>query len=236
MKKQIIILTSLLSWGSFPLLAQQKAPYDPKTDWAYLNRYAEANKAIKAPAANEKRVVFLGNSITEMWVNADTTFWKGKPYIGRGIGGQTTPQVLLRFRQDVIALQPTVVVINIGINDIAENTGPYSLSYTTGNIQTMLELAKAHHIKVVLASVLPAAEFPWRTEIKDAAQKVLVLNEKLIELAVQYNCVYLDYHTAMKDERNGLPKKYAFDEVHPTLEGYKVMAVLAEKAITEAYK
>ena len=206
-----------------------------RTDWPWLQRYAAANRQLPAPKKNEKRVVFMGNSITEFWSTTDPDFFAGKPYINRGISGQTTPQMLLRFRQDVIDLKPAVVVIKAGINDIAENTGPTTLEATFGNIASMAELAKANGIRVVLCSVLPAYDFPWSPGM-EPAEKVLRLNAMLKSYAQKNNLVWVDYHTAMKDARNGLPKALADDGVHPNLAGYKVMEPMVEKAIAEALK
>ena len=163
-------------------------------------------------------------------------FFANGNYIGRGISGQTSPQALLRFRSDVVDLKPKVVVINIGINDIAENTGLYNPDFTLGNIASMVEIAKANGIKVVLASVHPAFEFPWRKEISDVPNKVIRFNERLKEYAQKQGVVFLDYHSAMKDSRNGMAPDIAEDGVHPTLKGYQIMVPLAEKAIAEALK
>lgn len=207
----------------------------PPMDWANLKRFQEDNKKVGLPKANENRVVFMGNSITEGWSKADPSFFEGKPYLNRGISGQTTPQMVLRFKQDVVDLKPTVVVILAGINDIAGNTGPMTLEQTRDNIVTMAQLAMANGIKVVLSSVIPAYDFPWRAGM-EPANKVVVLNKMIKEYADKNKLVYLDYHTAMKDERNGLKKELGYDGVHPTLQGYKVMAPLAEKAISDALK
>lgn len=204
-------------------------------DWANIKKYEEANSKIKSPAAGEKRVVFMGNSITDFWINIDSSFFAGKPYFDRGISGQTTGQMLLRFREDVINLKPAVVVILAGINDIAENNGPSKLEDVFGNIASMAELAKANHIKVVLSSVLPAFAFPWRPTI-NPVPKVKALNEMIKTYADKNNIVYLDYFTAMADSRSGLPANLSKDGVHPNLEGYKVMEPLAEKAIAAALK
>ena len=206
-----------------------------ENDWPWLNRYAAANKALPKPKSGEKRVVFMGNSITEFWSTTDSAFFAGKPYINRGISGQTTPQMLLRFRQDVIDLKPAVVVIKAGINDIAENTGPISLETTFGNIASMAELARANGIRVVLCSVLPAYDFPWSPGM-EPANKVLKLNALLKDYAKKQNFVWVDYHSAMKDERNGLPVSLAEDGIHPSLAGYRVMEPMIEKAIAEALK
>ena len=202
-------------------------------DWANTKRYDEANKNLKA--SNNKRVVFMGNSITDGWIRADSNFFTEHPYIDRGISGQTTSQMLVRFRQDVIDLKPAVVMILAGINDIAGNTGPMTLEQTLGNIASMAELAKANDIRVVISSVLPAYDFPWHPGLQPA-DKVLKLNAMLKAYANKNGIVYLDYFSAMADERKGLPKSLSEDGVHPNLEGYKIMEPLAEKAIAEALK
>ncbi len=204
-------------------------------DWANIKKYAEANSKVPPPTAGENRVVYMGDSITDFWINNDSTFFAGKPYFDRGISGQTTGQMLLRFREDVINLKPKVVVILAGINDIAENNGPSKLEDVFGNIVSMAELAKANHIKVVLSSVMPAFAFPWRKSI-DPVPKVAALNEMLKVYADKNSIVYLDYFTAMADARKGLPANLSKDGVHPNLEGYKMMEPLAEKAIAAALK
>jgi len=203
-------------------------------DWPNIKRYEQVNSQI-TPANGVKTVVYIGDSITDFWINNDSTFFKSNNYIDRGISGQTTGQMLVRFREDVINLKPDVVVILAGINDIAENNGPSKLEDVMGNIMSMAELAKANHIKVVLSSVLPAAAFPWRPAI-DPKEKVKALNDMLKAYAAKNNFVYLDYFTAMVDENRGLPKNLSKDGVHPTLEGYKVMEPLAQKAIAQALK
>jgi acetyl esterase/lipase/lysophospholipase L1-like esterase len=204
-------------------------------DWANIKRYDTDNSKVPAPAANEKRVVFMGNSITDGWIRIDPSFFTDKPYYDRGISGQTTTQMLVRFRDDVINLKPAAVVILAGINDIAENNGPIKLEDVFGNIQSMAQLAKAAGIKVVLSSVLPAFDFPWRPGM-NPAPKVIRLNAMIKDYADKNHIVYLDYFSAMADERNGLPKTLSTDGVHPTLAGYKIMEPLAEKAIAEALK
>jgi len=207
----------------------------PPMDWANMKRFQEDNKKAGLPKANENRVVFMGNSITEGWSNSDPSFFEGKPYINRGISGQTTPQMVLRLKQDVVDLKPKVVVILAGINDIAGNTGPMTLEQIRDNLIAMAQLAKANNIKVVLSSVIPAYDFPWRPGMEPAG-KVVALNKMIKEYADKNNIVYLDYFSAMADERNGLKKELGYDGVHPNLEGYKIMAPLAEKAIAEAIK
>ena len=202
-------------------------------DWANLQRYKNDNITLGPPAAKEKRIVFMGNSITEGWSKIMPGFFAGKAYINRGISGQTTPQMLLRFRQDVIALQPKVVVILAGTNDIAGNTGPSTLEMIEDNIASMTELAIANKIKVVLSSVLPVFDYPWKPGLQPA-EKIIELNKWIKAFAKKKGCTYLDYHSVMKDEKNGLKDSYGSDGVHPNLEGYKVMAALAEKAINLA--
>lgn len=202
-------------------------------DWPNLKQFEEANAKIQAPPSGEDRVVFMGNSITIGWLNKRPEFFENKPYINRGISGQTTPQMLIRFRQDVIDLQPKVVVILAGTNDIAGNTGPSTLEMIIDNIKSMAEIAHANGIKVVLSSTLPAYKYPWKPEV-EPAEKIVELNKMIKSYAEEKGHVYLDYFSAMADERKGLPKKYAHDEVHPTVEGYKVMEPLVEKAIQKA--
>jgi len=205
------------------------------TDWPNLKKYREANAELGPPAANEQRVVFMGNSITEGWIKQAPEFFKGRPYINRGIGGQTTPQMLVRFRQDVVSLKPKVVVLLCGINDIAGNTGPSTLEMIEDNIASMTEIALANNINVVLSSVLPAYDFPWRPNM-EPAPKVIALNKWIKAYAAKKKVVYLDYFSAMVDERNGMKSIYHSDEVHPNKLGYSVMEPLAEQAIKVALK
>ncbi len=204
-------------------------------DWANLKKYAKENADLQPPAKGEHRIVFMGNSITESWKVKDEAFFYDRGYIDRGISGQTTPQMLLRFPADVIALKPSVVVILAGINDIAENTGPIPLTDTYRNIIAMVKLARANKIKVVVSSVLPANRFPWRPQIKPA-EKVIALNAMLRAYCKTHGIVYLDYYPGMVDYAKGLDKKYTEDGVHPTLAGYKVMEPLVETAIEKALR
>lgn len=204
-------------------------------DWPNLERYKAANMELEPSKEGEQRVVFMGNSITEGWLKARPDFFANKPYVNRGIGGQTTPQMLIRFRPDVIDLNPAVVVILAGINDIAENTGPTTLEAIAGNIYSMIELAQSNNIKVVLCSVLPAADFPWRPG-KEPVKKVRALNEMLKKYAQQNNVVYVDYHAATRNDKDGLKDEYGYDGVHPNETGYKVMEPLVEKGIKLALK
>jgi lysophospholipase L1-like esterase len=217
-----------------PLTPQQIAAMERlRTDWASLARYRAANAALGAPAAGENRVVFMGNSITDAWAKSFPAMFPGKPYVGRGISGQTTPQMLVRFRQDVVALKPKVVVILAGINDIAGNTGPSTQEMIADNLMSMTEIAKANGIRVVLSSVLPAYDFPWRRGM-EPAPKVVALNAWIKRYAEQAGVVYLDYYSKMADARGGLPPELANDGVHPTEAGYRLMAPLAEAAIQQA--
>lgn len=202
-------------------------------DWANTDRYRDANAQLGLPEADEKRVVFMGNSITEGWSQFCPDFFAGKPYINRGISGQTTPQMLVRFQSDVIALKPAVVVILAGTNDIAGNTGPASLQTILENITSMAELATAHGIRVVISSVLPAFDYPWRPGLQPD-QKIPALNALLQQLAQAQGHTYLDYFSVMADEQNGLLKTYTYDGVHPNEAGYRFMAPLAEVAIARA--
>lgn len=201
-------------------------------DWAELNKYKESNQKLKVEERSPK-AVFMGNSITEGWVNMRPDFFINNSFVGRGIGGQTTPQMLVRFRQDVIDLNPEVVLILAGTNDIAGNTGPMSLEMILGNIKSMAELAESNGVEVVLCSVLPAFDYPWRPGLNPNV-KIPALNAMIKAYSQDKGFIYLDYFSAMADERNGLPGKYAEDEVHPTLEGYKVMEPLALQAIRNA--
>ena len=202
-------------------------------DWGSLTRYREANEQLGLPLAGEDRVVFYGNSITDAWASHFAQMFPGKPYIGRGISGQTTPQMLVRFRQDVIALEPAVVVILAGTNDIAGNTGPSTQAMIQDNLASMVELARANAINVVLSSVLPASDYRWRPGL-EPGPKIVALNEWMRAYAVRHGIVYLDYHSAMVDEHLGLGPDLSSDGVHPNEAGYRVMAPLADAAIAQA--
>lgn len=202
-------------------------------DWPELNRFRKQNKSLGLPAQGEQRVVFMGNSITEGWPNKDPEYFENPNYINRGISGQTTPQMLLRFRADVIDLKPRVVVILAGTNDIAGNTGPMTLEEIRDNIISMAELAKANGIKVIISSVLPAYDYTWKPGLEPNI-KIPKLNAMLKDYAENNRFLYLDYFTAMADDRNGLPIELADDGVHPTKEGYMIMKKLAEEAIQTA--
>lgn len=221
--QRLLIIISLYLIG-------QLASAQPKNDWAQYGKYQEANTT--APKGG---VVFLGNSITEGWANAHPGFFSKNNYLGRGIGGQVSSQMLARFRSDVINLAPKAVVILAGTNDIAQNNGPISLPEVMNNIISMAELAKTNHIKVVLCSVLPAYEFGWRREIKPA-DDIIRLNTLIKQYAQKNKIPYVDYHTALKDERNGLPEKYAQDGVHPNSEAYTLMEQMVKPIIDKLTK
>jgi lysophospholipase L1-like esterase len=211
-------------------------------DWANLARYREFNAQLPPPAKGEDRVVFMGDSITDGWSNPQFGgFFPAKPYVNRGIGGQTTPQMVLRFRPDVIALQPKVVVILAGTNDLASNTGLISLEETEGNLATMAELAKAHAIRVVLSSVMPVSDvipkskggmFP-QTD-KRPPEKIIALNQWIKKYADENGHIYLDYFSATLDDKGALKTELTYDGLHPNAQGYAAMAPLAEKAIQQA--
>lgn len=203
-------------------------------DWPQLARYRDENARLPAPAAGEQRVVFYGDSITDGWGRTEgTQFFPGQPYLNRGISGQTTAQMLLRFRQDVIDLKPVVVVILAGTNDIAGNTGLATPQMIQDNLRSMTELAQANGIAVVLASVLPVSDYPWRPGVEPAG-KVRRLNAWIADYAREHGAIYLDYHSAMSNRDGGLDPGLAADGVHPTPAGYAVMAPLALKAIERA--
>jgi lysophospholipase L1-like esterase len=203
-------------------------------DFGWLARFHDADQKLGPPAPGENRIVFMGDSITEGWhFEGPEAFFVGKPYVNRGISGQTSPQMLVRFRQDVIDLQPKVVVILAGTNDIAGNTGPMTIEQTEANLQSMADLATANHIKVVLCSVLPAYDFPWKPG-QEPAPKINQVNAWMKQYAADKGYVYVDYHTAMKDQRDGLPPNLSKDGVHPTHAGYTIMAPLVEAGIAKA--
>jgi lysophospholipase L1-like esterase len=218
-----------------------KAPEAPKVlppwelEWAYLSKYHDANNQLGLPARGEKRIVFLGDSITEGWGASDAKFFAGRPYVNRGIGGQTTSQMLVRFRQDVVNLRPSVVVILGGTNDIAQNGGITTLEAIEQNLQSMAELARVNKIRVVLSSVLPAFDYPWRPGLQPAV-KIFELNRWIAAYCAKNDLVYLDYYAAVVDGRRGMRAEYSFDGVHPNSAGYAVMEPLAEKAIRRALR
>ncbi|WP_240475135.1 GDSL-type esterase/lipase family protein [Neotamlana sedimentorum] len=202
----------------------------PNEDWANLKKYRNANKVLLEASKKENMVVFMGNSITEKWVQFHPEFFQENNFIGRGISGQTTSQMLLRFKQDVINLKPKIVVIHAGTNDIAGNKGPISIEQIADNIFSMAELAKVYNIKVVLASVLPVSSYSWSPSIKPV-EKINNLNRLIQTYAKANNLVYLDYYTKMVNNENGLIEVYGRDTVHPNVKGYAVMETLVLQAL-----
>jgi acyl-CoA thioesterase I len=231
-----------------PAAPEQLTPYQKSqlertfNDWPFLAKYREADKSLPSPLPGETRVVFMGDSITEGWGQKATAttpdrgeFFPGKPYINRGISGQTTPQMLVRFRQDVIDLKPKVVVLLAGTNDIAENTGKETLEEIGNNIASMSDLARANGIRVVLCSVLPASDFHWHKGL-EPAPKIRSLNTWIKEFAAKNGFVFVDYYSSMADNEGGLKAELSPDGVHPNRAGYELMAPLVEKGIAEALK
>ena len=227
------VQTQTPSAGGQVISAGQIAEMQAKlADWPQLGRYRAENAALAPAAPGEERVVFYGDSITDGWGRGPGrgVFFPGKPYLNRGISGQTTPQMVVRFRQDVIDLHPAAVVILAGTNDVAGNTGPMTPEMTEDNFLSMVELAKANGIRVIIASILPAAAFPWRPEMHPAAQ-IQALNAWLQGYCASHSLVYLDYYSAMADANGGMKPGLSFEGVHPNANGYAVMAPLAQAAI-----
>ena len=214
---------------------QRKHDQQLLTDFGDLARYQQANAELGPPAPGEQRVVFMGDSITDAWGHPTGVFFPGKPYVNRGISGQTTPQMLVRFWSDVIALQPKVVVILAGTNDIAGNTGPTTPTSIEDNLMAMGDLARANGIRVVMASILPAAAYPWKPGI-DPRAEITEINGWMRDYCDKKHYVYLDYYSAMVDANQGTRRDLTIDGVHPNADGYAVMTPLAEKAIAEALK
>jgi lysophospholipase L1-like esterase len=242
----VICLLSGMGWGQTTaapvttaapaapaLSAKEIAAMETKlADWPGLGRYRAENAALAPAGAEEQRVVFYGDSITDAWGRRPDTgeFFPGKPYVNRGISGQTTPQMVVRFRQDVINLRPAVVVILAGTNDVAGNTGPMTPEMTEDNFRSMVDLAKANGIRVILASITPAADYPWKKGLAPPG-KIKALNNWLQGYCVNHSVTYLDYYTAMADEDGGMKPGISFDGVHPNAKGYAIMAPLAQAAI-----
>ena len=243
MRIALLVLSTLL------LRAQAQAPaqdvplprvpmLDPLArmvnDYGNTARYAAEDAKVLPPAAGEDRVVFMGDSITDGWGRGRGVFFPGKPYINRGIGGQVTPQMLLRFYQDVIALKPKVVVILAGTNDIGGNVGPMTLESTENYFISMTDMARANNIKVVLSSLTPVCDYIKPQTAQRPPEKILALNGWLKDYAEKNNFVYLDYFSATVDDKGMFRKELTYDGLHPNAAGYDVMAPLAEKAIAKA--
>lgn len=202
-------------------------------DWPNLSRYKAANAMLSPSTLGDGRVVFYGDSITDAWVANGGKFFPTKPYVNRGISGQTTPQMVVRFRQDVINLHPAAVVILAGTNDIAGNTGPETQEEIQDNFKSMIDLAKANGIRVIIASVLPAVDYPWRPGLHPAL-KIQALNNWLAGYCVNHTVTYLDYYSAMADDNGGMKPGISLDGVHPNAAGYAIMEPLAQAAIDRA--
>jgi len=254
MAKAFILICAALIWSG---LAVGQAPSsdcgEMKTrldraetrlsDWPALARYREDDKKTAPPAKTEQRVVFMGDSITDSWDDPKYGgFFPGKPYIDRGISGQTTPQMLIRFRPDVIDLRPKVVVILAGTNDLAGNTGPTTIQAIEGNLMSMAELATANGIRVVFASVLPVSDYEMRDgkpivqTVRRPPAQIIELNKWLKDYAATHHHTYLDYFSAMVDDKGFLKNELSDDGLHPNAQGYVVMAPLADAAITASLK
>jgi len=203
---------------------------EKETDWANINHYKEANSKLGAPLDSEKRVVFMGDSITENWDIINPEFFSENKFINRGIGGQTSPQMLIRFRSDVIELKPSLIIILAGTNDIAGNTGPTTIKMIANNIISMSELAISHGINVIISSVLPVYNYNW-SDVEEPNKKIVNLNKILSDYSTEKNLSYLDYYSSMVDSRPGLKKEYSDDEVHPNNAAYALMSDLALKVI-----
>jgi lysophospholipase L1-like esterase len=245
----VICLARGTGWGqTTAAAATQVAPAAPAVttkeitameaklaDWPQLGRYRADNAALGPVAQGEQRVVFYGDSITDGWGRRPDTgdFFPGKPYVNRGISGQTTPQMVVRFRQDVINLRPAAVVILAGTNDVAGNTGPMTPEMTEDNFRSMVDMAKANGIRVIVASITPAADYPWKKGLAPAG-KIKALNNWLQGYCVNHSVTYLDYYSAMVDEDGGMRPGISFDGVHPNAKGYAIMAPLAQAAIDKA--
>src|SRR5271163_641277 len=204
-------------------------------DWPQLDRYRADNAALPAPAAGEQRVVFYGDSITDGWGRrpGTGTFFPGKPYVNRGISGQTTPQMVVRFEQDVVQLHPAVVVILAGTNDVAGNTGPSTPEMTEDNFAAMAAIARENGIKVVLSSITPAYQYPWKRSVQPVAA-IRAINQWSKSYCAREHFVYLDYYAALVDDKGAMRPGLSFDGVHPNAAGYAIMGPLAETAIAQA--
>ena len=237
MKFKYLFLIGFLAVLSQDAFTQETGPNNWRV-FASITRYDKANLELKLHMKANNRVVFMGNSITEGWIQMRPDFFKDRDYINRGISGQTTPQMLLRFRQDVIDLNPKAVIILAGTNDLAGNTGYASIETIIGNIKSMAEIANANDIKVIISSILPAIEYLWKPGLAPASN-IVKINKALKAYTTQNNFIYLDYYSAMVDGKGGLKVPdytAANDLVHPNINGYLVMEKLAEKAIKKALR
>ncbi len=231
MKKIIFLGSSLIL--AFLLMAQSSIAQD--WDWANLNRYQKDDAKLEKKPQEQRQVVFMGNSITELWGNLSPDFFSEHSFVNRGISGQTTPQMLIRFRQDVIQLHPQLVLILAGTNDLAGNTGPATLKMIENNIASMADLARSHQIKVILCALLPAYDYPWRKGTYPS-KKIVKLNKWIKNYCKENGLTFLDYYSDFVNEKGGMKAKFTKDGVHPNLSGYKVMEPLAMKTIHRVLK
>jgi len=235
MKMKFILIAFFIYGGS---LFAQTDSYDNKPkqedfsdDWANISKYQKENELIGLPKKGEKRVVFLGSSIFEFWKQKDPEYFNSHAYVDRGISGQIAPQLLIRFRQDVINLKPKAVIILAGSNDLAGSRGHVNNETILNNVKSMAELARKNHIKVILCKYLPIYEYPWNKALKGAADQIISLNDAIAAYANENNFTILDYFTPLVDSRNGQKAEFTTDGVHPNLAGYKVMEVVTDEAI-----
>ncbi len=242
MKSKFLFFILLISTGSLFGQAQKTDSLSNKPqkenfadDWAALTKYQKENELLPPPSRKEKRVVFLGSSIFEFWKQKDPEYFNNNSYLDRGISGQISPQLLIRFRQDVINLKPKVVIILAGSNDISGNTGHVTNEKIMNNIKSMAELARLHHIKVILCKYLPVYQYPWNKSI-EPAEIIVSLNEMIAAYANEKNYTVLDYWTPLVDERKGQRPELTVDGVHPNLAGYKIMEGVTDAAIKKALK
>ena len=232
---KLLVLTSPFLFIFFSLNAQSRNYKEiMKQDWAQLEQYKEANQEI-IESSNWPEVVFMGNSITEGWANTRPEFFQENNYVGRGIGGQTTPQMLVRFTQDVIDLKPKIVVILAGTNDIAGNTGFSSVKMIIDNLKAMALLAERNNFKVILSSILPVYDYPWSPGLEPVS-KIKEINSWLENYAIENGFIYLDYFSHLRNDKNGMKNIYSEDGVHPNAKAYKVMEPLVQTAIKKAMK
>lgn len=222
-----LLMKDTISFGPKPTYTNNKMLND-EPDFLL---YSKENTKLASDQTISNRVVFIGNSITQFWVREHPEFFSSNNYIGRGIAGQSSPHLLMRFRQDVIDLKPIAVLINIGTNDVAENSGAYNPKFTLDNIKSMADIATANGIKVILSSVLPVNGYPWRADIKNATELIDSLNVQIKAFAMEKNFPYIDYNTALRNEKGGLIEGSNYDGVHLTMKGYEVMEAVAKPII-----